>query len=126
MKVCDMLHKLHAGDPRAMGADKIVKMVYDNNREIARLFWPKQHLGALEQGARGDAIVMDYRPFTPMTTGNLPWHMLFGMSGGMVTDTICNGRILMRKRELLTLDEAAINAKARQAALRAWKRVQAL
>jgi len=54
----------------------------------------------------------------------VPWHMLFGMDGGMVTHTICNGNVLMADRKLLTLDEAEIAAKARLAADRAWKRVQ--
>jgi putative selenium metabolism protein SsnA len=126
MKTCDMLHKVNARDPRAMGADKIVRMVYENNPAIAALFWPDQRIGTLETGAAGDVIVMDYQPFTQLSSGNLPWHMVFGMSGGMVTDTVCNGRVLMRGRELLTLDEAAIAAGARKAADRAWKRVAAM
>lgn len=124
MKTCDMLHKLNERDPRAMGADKIVGMVYGHNRTIANLFWPQQSIGALEAGARADVVLMDYAPFTPLTVGNLPWHMLFGMSGGMVTHTICNGRMLMADRRLLTLDEAQICADAEAAAQRAWKRVQ--
>ncbi len=123
MKVCDMLHKVSARDPRAMGADKIVRMAYHNNAEIAQLFWPDQRLGALQAGAAGDVIVVDYTPFTRLDAGNLPWHMLFGMSGGMVTDTVCNGRVLMRARQLLTLDEGAIAAGARRAADRTWARV---
>ncbi|MCX6018981.1 MAG: putative aminohydrolase SsnA [Chloroflexi bacterium] len=123
MKACDMLHKLNAGDPRAMGADKIVGMVYSHNRTIAQMFWPDLKIGALEAGARADVILMDYTPFTPLTAGNLPWHMLFGMSGGMVTHTISAGVVLMADRKLLFLDEAAIAVEAEQSAKRAWKRV---
>jgi putative selenium metabolism protein SsnA len=123
MKVCDMLHKVSAGDPRAMGADKVMRMAYANNAEIARLFWPEMR-GTLEVGQPADVIVMDYKPFTPLTAGNLPWHMLFGMSGGMVTHTICNGMLLMADRKLLALDENEIVAKANEAAVRAWRRVE--
>jgi putative selenium metabolism protein SsnA len=126
MKTCDMLHKLNERDPRAMGSDRIVKMVYGHNRSIAGLFWPNERVGALEKGARADVILMDYTPFTRLTGGNLPWHMVFGMSGGMVTHTICDGKVLMADRKLLTLDEVAIAAHARAAADRAWKRVAAM
>jgi cytosine/adenosine deaminase-related metal-dependent hydrolase len=100
-------------------------MAYHNNAEIARLFWPAMK-GTLEMGQPADVIVMDYKPFTPLTAGNLPWHLLFGMTGGMVTHTICNGKMLMADRKLLALDEAEIAAKAKEAAVRTWERVEAL
>ena len=122
MKVCDLLHKVSAGDPRTLGADKVVQMAYANNAAIARLFWPAMR-GTLEVGQPADVILMDYKPFTSLTAGNLPWHMLFGMSGGMVTHTICNGELLMTDRKLLTLDESEIVSKAKEAALRAWQKL---
>lgn len=123
MKVADMIHKLGRRDPRAMGADKVARLAWANNARIAQLFWPEL-TGALEVGAPADLILMNYHPFTPLHAGNAPWHMLFGMSGGMVTDTLCNGRWLMRERRLLTLDEAEICARAQQIARRVWARVQ--
>ena len=35
-------------------------------------------IGQLTLGAKADIILVDYKPFTPMTEGNLPWHILFG------------------------------------------------
>ncbi len=122
MKVADMLQKVHARDPRALGADKVVQMAYANNARIARLFWSNA-TGTLEIGAPADVILLDYKPFTALHADNVPWHMLFGMSGGMVTHTIVGGRVLMADRELTTLDEAEIAARAREAADRAWARV---
>lgn len=123
MKVCDLLHKINTRDPRTMGADKVVQMAYANNAEIARLFWPALK-GTIEIGQPADVILMDYKPFTQVSAGNLPWHMLFGMNGGMVTHSICNGNLLMADRKLLTLDEAEIAGKAKEAADRAWQRVK--
>ncbi len=122
MKVCDLLHKGHAGDPRAMGAGVVCRLVYQNNAQIARCFWPALS-GSLAIGAPADVILVDYRPFTPLHADNVPWHLLFGVHGGMVTHTFCNGRLLMADRVLLTLDEAEIAARAREAAERAWQRV---
>jgi hypothetical protein len=43
----------------------------------------------------------------------------------MVTTTMVAGKVLMRDRELLTLDEEAITARAREQAPGVWKRYNA-
>ena len=80
-------------------------------------------IGKIEKGAAADLILVDYQPITPMHAGNLPWHILFGFRDGMVTTTIAGGKIVMRDRKLLLLDEVEIAAKAREAAIRTWNRV---
>ena len=125
MKFADLLQRHTQADPRAMGADKVIHMAYSNNARIAALFWG-QPVGALQIGAHADIVLADYRPFTPLTASNAPWHILFGMDGSEITDTICAGRLLMRNRQLLTLDEAEIAARAREIALETWARVQAM
>ena len=45
-----------------------------------------------------------------LSTGNLPWHILFGVDGAVVTHTIASGKVLMKDRQLTMLDEAAIMA----------------
>jgi putative selenium metabolism protein SsnA len=118
-----LLHKLGRGDPRALPGDRLTTMLFDNNAAIAGRFFP-QPVGALAPGAAADIILLDYAPYTPLTEGNHPWHLVFGMDGSHVTHTICGGRLLMRDRELLTLDEAAIAAEARAAAPAIWRRVE--
>jgi len=68
-------------------------------------------------GVFADIVFLDYRPPTPLTTGNLPWHIPLGVGGAHVTHTIAGGKVLMRDRHLTTLDEAAIIAKARELAI---------
>jgi 5-methylthioadenosine/S-adenosylhomocysteine deaminase len=46
------------------------------------------------------------------------------MDGSQVTHTICGGQLLMKDRELLTLDEAVIAAHALELAPAIWRRVQ--
>lgn len=41
----------------------------------------------------------------------------------MVTTTICAGKVLMKDRKLLFLDEAEITARSRELAARAWERI---
>lgn len=122
MKTAYLLHKSARRDPRVMGADQVLQMAYANNAKIAQVFW-KPPVGELSVGAFADIVLLDYVPYTPLTAGNFPWHLIFGMDGTHVTHTICAGKLLMRDRELLTLDEAAIAAEAREAAKKVWKRV---
>ena len=85
-------------------------------------FFPKP-LGELSVGAYADIILLDYEPTTPMKVGNLPWHLIFGMDGGQVSTTIVGGKVLMKDRELLTLDEEAICARSRELAQKLWARM---
>ena len=96
-------------------------MAVYNNRRLAGAFFEKP-VGILAPGAYADIILLDYCPTTPLHGENLPWHILFGVSGGHVHSTICHGRVLMRDRELLTLDEAEISARSRERAQETWER----
>jgi len=122
MKTAYLAHKLVAGDPRAMPGDAVMRMAFANNAALARNYFPKP-VGELAPGGFGDVVLLDYQPPTPLTTGNLPWQLIFGVDGANVTDTIAGGKVLMRDRRLLTLDEEAIMARARELAVGVWKRV---
>ena len=118
-----LLHKISAGDPRVMPGDRLIDMAFNKNAEIAEIFFPKR-VGSLEPGAYADIIMLDYVPYTPLTDGNYPWHLIFGMDGSHVTHTICGGQLLMADRQLLTLDEEAIAAHAMELAPAIWARVE--
>jgi len=125
MKVADMLQKIAHGDPRYLGADKVIQMAVHNNRTLAAIFFERP-LGVIAEGAYADLILLDYYPPTPLSPDNLPWHILFGVSGSHVHSTIAHGQVLMRNRVLLTLDEAAITARSREIAQNTWKRYWAM
>jgi cytosine/adenosine deaminase-related metal-dependent hydrolase len=125
MKVADLLQKAAHGDPRYLGADRVVQMAVQNNRRLAAQFFDKP-VGIVAPGAYADLILLDYFPTTPMTVENLPWHILFGISGGHVHSTIVHGEVLMRNREVLMLDEAEITARSRRLAAQTWERYWAM
>ena len=123
MKTAYLVHKLAQRDPRASPAGLVIRLAYANNGRLARVFWPDLHLGELREGASADLVFLGYHPTTPLTAGNLPWHLLFGVEASMVTATVCAGRVLMRDRTLLTLDEEAITARSRELAAQVWERI---
>ena len=122
MKTAYLAHKLVQRDPRAMPADLVIRMAYDSNAALARIFWTQQQLGVLAPGAVADLVLIDYHPTTPLTAGNLPWHMIFGYEASAITTTMSAGRLLMHRRRLLTLDETAITARSRELAAALWVR----
>jgi putative selenium metabolism protein SsnA len=123
-KAAYLLHKVHHRDPRRMNGYDVQQMATYNNAALATVFFPEAPIGQLVGGAAADIIFVDYHPNTPLTAGNLPWHIVFGFQPSMVTTTIVAGQVLMRDRELLTLDEQEIGAKAREIAPRVWERYQ--
>lgn len=123
-KAAYLLHKVVNRDPRCAPGDFIAQMATQTNARLAEVFFPGETIGRLASGAAADVILVDYHPFTPLTAGNLPWHILFGFEASMVTTTIAGGRVLMRDRALLTLDEAAIAAEARDYAPVVWAAYQ--
>jgi putative selenium metabolism protein SsnA len=125
MAAAYLTHKQASGDPRTLPADRVVQMLWDHNARIARTFFPGlgQRFGVLHAGAPADIILVNYSPPTPLTAGNLPWHIIFGLDGTRVDTTIVGGRVLMHQGKLRTLDEGAIMAQARDLAGKLWQRI---
>lgn len=115
-KVGNIIHKHHLCDPTVAWGE-IPTMLFDNNAAIASRYY-SHPVGVLKEGAYGDVIVVDYDPLTPMSGTNCNSHILFGMQGRSVTDTICNGKVLMRNRSLTGIDEKVLMAECRASAQR--------
>ena len=113
-KVANVLHKHSLCDPNAAWRE-VPQMLFEGNAKIANRYFKKQ-LGVLKEGAAADVIVIDYDPLTPMNESNINGHLMFGVNGSMVQTTVCNGKVLMKDREVLVCDEAKVMADCRQAA----------
>jgi 5-methylthioadenosine/S-adenosylhomocysteine deaminase len=76
----------------------------------------QRDIGQLAPGMRGDAIVveLDGIHLTPRyrTEGSLYSHLVYSAQASDVRETVVQGRVLMKDRELLTLDEAALRSRA--------------
>ena len=120
-KVANVLHKHSLCDANAAWGE-VPSMLFEGNPKIAGRYFDAA-LGVLKEGAAADVIVVRYDPLTPMTAENINSHMLFGVNGTMVQTTICNGKVLMKDRELLVTDEAKVMADSRQAAVELAKSI---
>ena len=121
-KMMYLFHKAAHRDPRRAGGYTITEMAIENNSRLANMFFPQAPIGELSVGALADVILIDYHPTTPLSAGNLPWHIIFGLESSAVTMTMASGKVLMQDRKLLFLDEAEITAKSRELATKCWER----
>lgn len=121
-KTAYLLHKVWHRDPRRFSGIDAVELGVYNNAALANKYFPEAPLGQIIPGAFADLIFVDYHPHTPLDAGNLPWQIIFGFNESMVTTTIVEGELLMRDRELLTMDEKEVTAQARELAPAVWER----
>jgi cytosine/adenosine deaminase-related metal-dependent hydrolase len=100
-------------------------MAIIQNRSLVNNQFNGIKTGILEPGAQADIIFVDYHPFTPMTVGNLPWHILFGFNESLITTTMVDGVILMKDRKIICMDEEKVFAEAKKLAPGVWQRYTA-
>jgi len=120
MRLAALLAKATAGDPTVLPARQALAMA---TRLGARAVHLGDITGSLEPGKRADLIVVDLE-----RTHNLPRfgrdanavysQLVYAAKSTDVVHVMCNGQWLMRDRRLLTLDEEALHAAARDVARR--------
>ncbi|WP_066893689.1 putative aminohydrolase SsnA [Clostridium nigeriense] len=121
MKVFPIIQRHNRCNP-SVAFNETFKLLFQNNRNIANRYFKKE-LGILKEGAYADVIIVDYNPLTPMNSSNLFGHMLFGFTGRSVITTIINGKIVMKDRELINIDEEKIFAESREVAQKLWEKM---
>ncbi|MBW2248435.1 MAG: amidohydrolase [Deltaproteobacteria bacterium] len=101
MDTAAKLHKVNLMDPTVMDAVTVLKMA---TREGAKAIGLDNHIGSLEPGKQADVIILDtdkphlvpmYEPVS---------HLIYTAQGSDVRDVMVAGRILVRNKNLLTLD----------------------
>lgn len=100
---------------------RLPEMLHAGQKLVSSFFG--REFGALKAGAPADLIVLDYNSPTPLTSGNLLGHFLFGMNSGMVVHTMVDGEWRMWNRELVGVDEEKIMSEAAGVAKKLWKRM---
>lgn len=78
----------------------------------------------LVAGAAAHLAVIDALPYTPLTASNLLDHLARSWTSERVRDTIVGGKVVMRDRKLVNVDERELVLRARAAASRLWERMQ--
>jgi 5-methylthioadenosine/S-adenosylhomocysteine deaminase len=106
-----MLGKLAAGDASAVAAPAAVEMATAGGADVLGL-----NAGRIEAGAAADLAVIDLDAPHLTPEHDLVSHLAYAVRGSDVRHTVCDGEVLMRDREVLTLDEAAVMERAAERA----------
>jgi len=110
MRQAAFLHKLLSGDPTSIPAGVALEMATIDG---ARALGMEQQIGSLEPGKRADLLVVSMASARQTPMYDPVSHIVYVTRGDDVKTTIVNGRILMRDRHVLTLDEQQVLADAR-------------
>ena len=105
------LQKVSKGDPKALTARDVLEMATIGG---ARVLGLDKKIGTLERGKRADVVVIDLQQAKVQPVYAVESAIVYAASGSSVVTTIVDGRVLMRDRKLLTVDEAAALRKAKQ------------
>jgi 5-methylthioadenosine/S-adenosylhomocysteine deaminase len=102
-----MLGKLAADDASAVPAGAVVEMLTRGSADAIGL-----EGGRLEAGAPADLAVIDLAKPHLTPVHDPVSHLAYAAAAADVRHTVCDGRVLMRDREVLTLEGAAVRERA--------------
>ncbi len=111
MRFAVMARKLQARDGRVLPARQVLRLATMGGAEVLGL---ADEIGSLEVGKKADIILIDFRKPHLTPVHNIPGHLVYSANGSDVDTVIVDGRILMKNRELLTLDVNTIMAQAQK------------
>lgn len=113
MDTCAKLHKVGHLNPTAMPAPTVLRMATRNGGKALRL---AGRIGEISPGACADIIAVNFDQPHLTPVYDVVSHLVYAVRGPDVTHSIINGRLVMRNRELLTLDVQRIMAEVRKLA----------
>jgi 5-methylthioadenosine/S-adenosylhomocysteine deaminase len=97
------LQKVTRNDPKAISARELLRLATIGGAQVLGL---ADKVGTLERGKRADIAIIDLQ--------SAKVQIVYAASGNSVVTTICDGKILMRRGEVLTVDEDEAIAKAKE------------
>jgi 5-methylthioadenosine/S-adenosylhomocysteine deaminase len=111
MDLAAKLAKITKLDPLAMKAKSVVEMATIDG---ARALHMEKEIGSLEIGKKADLIVISLDEPNAVPMYDIYAQLAYALKGSDVETVVIGGRVVMRDRKLLTVNEEAAMAKARE------------
>ncbi|MDX6444145.1 MAG: 5-methylthioadenosine/S-adenosylhomocysteine deaminase [Blastocatellia bacterium] len=112
MRTAALLQKLAHG-PEVLPAARVLRLATIDG---ARALGLEKEIGSLEAGKRADVIVVKLDPLHSTPQRDVVSALVYSAVASDVGTTIIDGQVLMRNRELLTLNEASVIEEANREA----------
>ncbi len=108
MRIGALLQKLWRSDAGALPCELTLRMATNRAAECLGL---ADQIGSLEVGKRADLIIVNLHaphmwPILPEPRSNVIEQLVYSANASDVLTTIVDGKVLMRDRQILTLDES--------------------
>src|SRR5437588_7293886 len=111
MDTAAKLHKLISRDPKVVNAQEAFEMATIRG---ARALHLEKEIGSIEKGKRADIVIVDLDDLNQTPYYNIYSDLVYATKAADVRTVIIEGRVVMRDRRLLTLNEETIKADARR------------
>ncbi|HEX3281202.1 MAG TPA: amidohydrolase [Pyrinomonadaceae bacterium] len=111
MDTAAKLHKVFSGDPKVMSAKEAFELATIRGAAALHL---ENEIGSIEKGKRADLVIVERDSLNQIPLYNVYSDLVYATKANDVETVIINGRIVMRDRRLLTLNEEEIKASARR------------
>ncbi|MGA2096595.1 MAG: amidohydrolase family protein, partial [Candidatus Acidiferrum sp.] len=111
MDLAAKLQKITKMDPRALGAQAVVEMATIEGAKAVHL---EKEIGSLETGKKADIILIGLDEPNAVPMYDVYAQLAYALKGGDVETVIIGGKVIMRDKKLLTINEPAVLAKARE------------
>jgi len=111
MDLAAKLAKITRMDPRAMAAKTVVEMA---TIEGAKALHMEKEIGSLEPGKKADLILISLDEPNAVPMYDVYAQLAYTLKGDDIKTVVIGGRVVMRDHNLLTVDEQAAIAKARE------------
>jgi cytosine/adenosine deaminase-related metal-dependent hydrolase len=122
MRSAYLIHRVVSRDPNAIDPYTVLEMSTINGAELYGL---DKRLGSIELGKQADLIVIKPHVLpTPLTRDSAVGHLLNSVNGDDVRTVLIGGNVVMRDRNVLTVDEKQVEKKAQDAAHELWQRLR--
>jgi 5-methylthioadenosine/S-adenosylhomocysteine deaminase len=109
MDLTAKLAKISKMDPLAMNAKAVVEMA---TIEGARAIHMEKEIGSLEPGKKADLILIDLDKPNAVPIYDIYAALAYALKGSDVRTVVIGGKVVMRDRKLLTINEDQVLAKA--------------
>ena len=113
MDLVAKLHKVETFDPTVMDARTVVEMA---TIEGAKAIGLDTHTGSLEIGKQADLIIIGTRTAHLIPLYHPESHIVYTVKSSDVRDVVVDGCILVKNRNVLSLDVGEIMARVREIA----------
>lgn len=112
MRTVALVHKMLRKDSTLLPVPQLIRMSTIFGAKALDL---DKDIGSIEVGKKADLIILDFKKPHLVPFHHCPSHIVYSAFGSDIETMIVDGKIIMKNREVLTLNEFEVIDKAQQA-----------